>query len=179
MFVCLNSMKVTIWALPLAWFVILCCMNSDCVIFTQARAILLMRYPQSSSVTSDDKQATRTSSGVETVPHPSLSGLSFALCAASLPLLRCRDMVLSAKVHQLLRLVVKLVPEVSFSFCELSSDINDLNVKRFQYLLNRVEQVCALISLLKHDLCMYVCMYLSTYVCAVVDWNTTTYFTPL
>lgn len=73
-------------------------------------------------------------------PSPSLSGLSFAACAATLPLLLRRDFITLTAASDLLlsKLPYVLEPKAQTS----NSKLLEIECLRLQHLFNRVEQVC-------------------------------------
>jgi len=77
-------------------------------------------------------------------PGPSVPGLAFACCAASLPLLQSRDTTVGRAVRALLSVALPLVLEPRLSQATNESDVGmlvEVEHGRLQYLLNRVEQV--------------------------------------
>jgi hypothetical protein len=87
-------------------------------------------------------------------PRPSVSGFHFALCAATLPLLRTKDTKMMIQIISIVRAAMPFVVEHSENFEELrGSDVFDenhiysLNVKRLQHLLSRFDQVSILINI--------------------------------
>lgn len=81
-------------------------------------------------------------------PRPSLSGVSFAILAATLPLLRGKSSQLLLPLQELIATVAPYVIEHSENEHMLSAlDKNDenhifsLNTKRLQHVLSRIDQV--------------------------------------
>ena len=78
-------------------------------------------------------------------PGPSVPGLAFACCAASLPLLQSRDTTVCRAVCALLKVALPMVlePRLSQQATKESDEGMLLEVEhgRLQYLLNRMEQV--------------------------------------
>ncbi len=74
-------------------------------------------------------------------PGPSVPGLAFACCAASLPLLQSRDTTVGRAVRALLRVALPLVLEPRLSQATDGGMLMEVEHGRLQYLLNRVEQV--------------------------------------
>lgn len=79
-------------------------------------------------------------------PGPSVPGLAFACCAASLPLLQARDNTLGRAVRSLLGAALPLLLEPRLQGSNGSSDSDrllDVEHGRLQHLLNRIEQLLA------------------------------------
>ena len=109
------------------------------------RAMHALRYP-----VLDDSNAPGPAShgaaaaSLRVSPAPSLSGLAFASCAASLPLLQGRDTVVAAQVLSLLRVALPMVQEPAVVPQAPNAAAAPLSVedrKRLQHLLNRGEQL--------------------------------------
>ncbi len=97
------------------------------------------------------------SNNIETAHIPSLSGLAFAIVAASLPLLRARDARIASAVLSSVRELGPYIiePEVQIRGADSSNDrAVDLCAKRLQHIFNRIEQVSAIHLILQSVLLM-------------------------
>ena len=103
------------------------------------------QQPNTSSSPSDLHRSRADAAVASLFPGPSVPGLAFACCAASLPLLQSRDTTVGRAVCALLRVALPLVLEPRLSQqAKQESDkgmLLEVEHGRLQYLLNRAEQV--------------------------------------
>ena len=86
-----------------------------------------------------------TASGV--LPAPSLPGLAFAACAASMPLIQSSDMVVKSAVISLLKTALPYIKEPTpFGDINSCGDSFAIDRLRLQHLLNRVEKIISTIK---------------------------------
>lgn len=104
-----------------------------------------LRHPKIHHLAGD---SVHSKPGLGLVPTPSYTGLAFACCAASMPLLQMRDADVARLVHSLLQVALpQLLEPQSCSSSDGGSNPNpvhhlsDVECGRFQHLFNRVEQV--------------------------------------
>eukprot|EP01032_Pedospumella_encystans_P014125 gene14125-16246_t len=122
-----------------------------------AKAMYALRHPSlppsapqlsNTPCTSSDLHRSRADAAVASLfPGPSVPGLAFACCAASLPLLQSRDTTVGRAVCALLKVALPLVLEPRLSSqatneCDKGM-LLEVEHGRLQYLLNRVEQLVA------------------------------------
>jgi len=120
------------------------------------RAMYSLRYPTLRAEGSEaESQAELNKSAaaapLRVSPAPSLPGLSFASCAAALPLLQGRDPLIAARVLSLLQTALPYIREPAVAESASSSsaaaaaaasaELSLTDRKRIQHLLNRVEQL--------------------------------------
>jgi hypothetical protein len=72
---------------------------------------------------------------------PSLPGLAFAACAATLPLLLRRDVTTASRVASLLLSTLPFMLEPKAADVDPELFLSEINCGRVQHLLNRMEQV--------------------------------------
>ena len=143
-----------------------------------------LRYPLLPSVDSLDSDSnsftpssSATASELTQASHiPSLSGLAFAIVAASLPLLKARDVTIASAILSLIRIVGVYIVEpevilVGASHC--SDEALLLSSKRVQHVFNRIEQVFLFRSFNDYVYCIIVMieLYCAVLCCAVLYSN--------
>lgn len=101
----------------------------------------------------EHKQQLQVNPGFNLTPVPSITGIAFIACAAALPLVLTRNVLISTTVLGLLEVALPFLVEfsgdnvhvldsaISNGSAGATRVVNGVDIERFQHLLNRLEQV--------------------------------------